>query len=79
MSYIQQKAIRSTTKWDDDADRKLNFSPRNFWACVRLSKRFPAFVDDEIQGGLPSSPKRKYKTILYACKSLFFSLFIQYK
>ena len=23
------------------------------WACVRLSKRRPAFVDDEIQGGLP--------------------------
>ena len=34
----------STTKWDDDADRKWNFSARTFWTCVRLSKRRPAFV-----------------------------------
>ena len=30
------------------------------------------FVDDEIQGVLPLSLKRRYKTILFPCKSLFF-------
>ena len=33
---------------DDHADRKWNFPARTFWACVRLSKRRPAFVDDWI-------------------------------
>ena len=55
--------------------RDLKHRRRNkmatLWACVRLSKRRPVFVDDEIQGGLQSSLKRKYKTILFACKSLF--------
>ena len=34
----------------------------------------PAFVDDEIQGGLPVSLKLKYKIVLYACKSSFLLL-----
>ena len=31
--------------------------------------RRPAFVDDEILGGLPVLLKLKYKIVLYACKS----------
>ena len=31
----------------------------------------PAFVDDEIQGGLPVSLKLKYKIVLYAFNSSF--------
>ena len=65
--------------WAMDTDRKWNFPARTFWECVRLPKRHAAFVDDEIQGGLPLLLKRKYKTILFACKSLFFLLVIQYK
>ena len=74
-----QEPYASTTKWDDDADWKRNFPTRTFWACVWLSKRRPAFFDDEIQGGLPLSLKRQYKTIPFACKSLFSALVIQYK
>ena len=55
------------------------FPVRTFWACIRLSKPHAAFINDEIQGGLPLSLKHNYKTILFACKSLFFSLVIQYK
>ena len=67
------------TKWDDDADRKWDFAAWTFWACVRLSKRRPAFVDDEIQGGSLLLQKCKYKTTLLGFKSLFFALVIQYK
>ena len=62
----------------EDADQKWDFPARTFWACVRLSRRRP-FFDDEIHGGLPLSLKHKYKNTLFAGKSLFFHLVIQYK
>ena len=41
-----------------------NFPARAFGACARLSKRRPAFVDDEIQEALPLSLKPNYKIVL---------------
>ena len=76
---VYVKGFLSIYPWAMDTDRKWNFPARTFWECVRLPKRHAAFVDDEIQGGLPLLLKRKYKTILFACKSLFFLLVIQYK
>ena len=57
----------------------LRRRPEVKFSHANLPAKRPAFVDDEIQGGLPSSLKRKYKTILFGCKSLFFPLVIQYK
>ena len=44
--------------------RRLNGTTTPTGACARLSKRRPAFVDDEIQEGLPLSLKPKYKIVL---------------
>ena len=75
--------IIATLSIDDKMGRwrrpEVRFCCVNLLSMLRLSKRRPAFVDDEIQGGSPLSQKRKYKTTLLGFKSLFFPLVIQYK